>query len=256
MQSQLIRCLARPTLLATRLPGCSLAKPGYSPQIQIMATRTDKRHHGHHGHQHDNRYLVSRDQGDPGVRITRVGLYINLLMAGGKAAGGYLLHSQALMADAFHSLTDLVSDVLTLSTVSYSQRKASSRFPLGYGKIESLGGLGVSGLLLAGGLGLGWHSVEILSNLWLSDVHDEHMDHGLGSLFGHSHSHNPADMGIPNIHAAWIAGGSIIVKEYLYRKSTCAITCESGADRQPCGSQRTRSRPSWRPTRYTIASTR
>ena len=182
--------------------------------------------HHHHHHHHDNTYLTSSNKKDAGVRITRIGLFVNLMMAMGKGLGGYFLNSQALVADAFHSLTDLVSDFLTLATVAWSLKPPTERFPAGYGKIESLGSLGVSSLLLAGGIGLGWHSVEILySQLFLDAAatvaeHSHGHDHSQGTgLFGHSHSHNPADMGIPNVHAAWIAGGSIIVKEYLYRAS-------------------------------------
>ena len=148
-------------------------------------------------------------------------------MAIGKGLGGYFLNSQSLVADAFHSLTDLVSDFLTLATVSWSLKPPTSRFPSGYGKIESLGSLGVSSLLLAGGIGLGWHSCELLYSQFFLDAassiaeHDH--SHG-GGVFGHSHSHNPADMGIPNVHAAWIAVGSIIVKEYLYRASKLRLT--------------------------------
>ncbi|MCJ1272434.1 hypothetical protein MMC21_000220 [Puttea exsequens] len=194
-----------------------------------MTSLTQTRQHGGHSHshahhQHDNTYLVSTNKKDAGVRITRIGLYVNFLMAVGKGLGGYFLNSQSLIADAFHSLTDLVSDFLTLATVSWSLKSPTSRFPSGYGKIESLGSLGVSSLLLAGGIGLGWHSLEILYSQFFFDAaasaaehaHDHGHAHG-GSVFGHSHSHNPADMGIPNVHAAWIAGGSIVVKEYLYR---------------------------------------
>ena len=195
--------------------------------------------HGHsHHHHHDNTYLTSRNKKDAGVRITRIGLLVNCLMAISKGAGGYLLNSQSLLADAAHSLTDLVSDILTLGTVAWSLQPPTSRFPSGYGKIESLGSLGVSGLLLAGGVGLGWHSCEILYNMWLPSLdvlgaarelaghvpehehaHEHaHHSHG-GGIFGHAHSHNLADMGIPNVHAAWIAAASILVKEYLYRAS-------------------------------------
>lgn len=175
------------------------------------------------------------------MRITRIGLYVNFLMALGKGIGGYFLNSQSLIADAFHSLTDLVSDFLTLATVAWSLKSPTARFPGGYGKIESLGSLGVSSLLLAGGLGLGWHSVEILYTSIFTDAaaiaaaHSHHARehahehaHGLASIFSHSHSHNPADMGIPSIHAAWIAGGSIIVKEYLYRTSKASLALVLG----------------------------
>ncbi|KAL6715700.1 mitochondrial metal transporter [Lecanora helva] len=181
-------------------------------------------HHHHHHHHHDNTYLTSTNKKDAGVRITRIGLFVNLAMAIGKGLGGYFFHSQALSADAFHSLTDLVSDFLTLATVAWSLQSPTAKFPAGFGKIESLGSLGVSSLLLAGGIGIGWHSLEILFSQFFLDTvaaaaeHGHAHDHSHGNgLFGHSHSHNPADMGIPNVHAAWIAGGSIIVKEYLYR---------------------------------------
>lgn len=210
------------------LPSRNCFRPQLTP---VMASLTQTRQHGGHAHaghhHHDNTYLTSTNKKDAGVRITRIGLFVNFFMAIGKGLGGYFLNSQALVADAFHSLTDLVSDFLTLATVSWSLKLPTARFPAGYGKIESLGSLGVSSLLLAGGLGLGWHSVEILYSQFFFDAaasaadhaHDHGHSHG-GSLFGHSHSHNPADMGIPNVHAAWIAGGSIIVKEYLYRAST------------------------------------
>lgn len=208
-----------------------------------MGSHSQHRHHGGHSHSHthDNTYLTSTNKKDAGVRITRIGLYVNCLMALGKAMGGYFFNSQSLLADAFHSLTDLVSDILTLSTVAWSLKSPTERFPSGYGKIESLGSLGVSSLLLAGGMGLGWHSCEILYNMWfpveiLGSIGDhaghghDHAHghaHGGGGIFSHSHSHNPADMGIPNIHAAWIAGGSIIVKEYLYRASKSLVQRES-----------------------------
>ena len=178
--------------------------------------------HSHSGHHHhNNSYLTSTNKKDAGVRITRIGLYVNLIMAIGKGFGGYYFHSQALVADAFHSLTDLVSDFMTLGTVSWSLKPPTSRFPSGYGKIESLGSLGVSGLLLTGGILMGLNACEVLYNEFIADAiaHGAH-SHG---LFGHSHSHSSSEFG-PNVNAAWLAAGSIVVKEYLYRASKSHIS--------------------------------
>ena len=175
-------------------------------------------HAGHpHSHHHDNTYLTSTNRRDAGVRITRIGLYVNLVMAMAKGAGGYYFNSQALVADAFHSLTDLVSDFMTLGTVSWSLKSATPRFPSGYGKVESLGSLGVSGLLLAGGVLMGLNACEVLYHEFFADLATSG-GHSQGGMFGHSHSHSSADMG-PNVNAAWLAAGSIVVKEYLYRAS-------------------------------------
>jgi Co/Zn/Cd efflux system component len=61
-------------------------------------TRTHSGHshsHGHHHHHGDNAYLTSGNKKDPGVRITRIGLYVNLGMAIAKGAGGYVFNSKA-----------------------------------------------------------------------------------------------------------------------------------------------------------------
>jgi hypothetical protein len=60
-----------------------------------MTSTTQKRGHaGHHHHVHDNTYLVSKNKHDAGVRITRIGLYVNLGMAVSKGIGGYVFNSQ------------------------------------------------------------------------------------------------------------------------------------------------------------------
>ncbi|KAF3770220.1 hypothetical protein M406DRAFT_335934 [Cryphonectria parasitica EP155] len=179
-----------------------------------MATATQTRTHGghhHHHHPNDNVYLTSQNKNDAGVRITRIGLYSNLGMAVAKFIGGYIFNSQSMIADAWHSLTDLASDVLTLATVSFSLRPPTDRYPSGFGKVESLGSLGVSGMLLAGGIFMGMSSLESLYAHFMMDPAAAHelLHHG------HGHAHGALSMG-PSIHAAWLAAGTVLIKEWLY----------------------------------------
>ncbi|GAB7358597.1 hypothetical protein MBLNU230_g2657t1 [Neophaeotheca triangularis] len=193
-----------------------------------MASKEQARAHAghshghHHHHHHDNTYLTSKNKSDPGVRITRIGLYVNLGMAIAKGAGGYVFNSQALTADALHALTDLVSDITTLATISYSLKSPTERFPQGYGKIESLGALGVSTLLLMGGIGIGVQALTALAMQfapWLADLLSHLSFLGHSHSHGHDHSHGVEGFTGPDINAAWLAGGSIIVKEWLYRRT-------------------------------------
>ncbi|KGY14807.1 hypothetical protein PABG_12301 [Paracoccidioides brasiliensis Pb03] len=212
-----------------------LPRPHLPPLPLITLMTTPKaRSHGHqsHGHSHshchhDTTYLLSTNKSDAAVRITRIGLLSNLLMALSKGVGGYFFNSTALIADAYHSLTDLLSDFMTLGTVSLSLRPPSSRFPLGYGKVESLGALGVSGLLLCGGFLMGLNAVEVLATQffpagaeWAGEWGLLGHGHGHGHAHGHGdhggHGHGPGVLG-PNINAAWLAAGSILVKESLYQ---------------------------------------
>jgi Co/Zn/Cd efflux system component len=61
-----------------------------------MTAQTQTRSHaGHsHHHHHDNTFLLSKNKNDAGVRITRIGLYVNLGMAVSKGFGGYVFNSQ------------------------------------------------------------------------------------------------------------------------------------------------------------------
>lgn len=185
--------------------------------LAMTQTRGHGGHGHHHHHHHDNVYLTSTNKRDAGVRITRIGLASNLAMAIGKFIGGYVFHSQALIADAYHALTDLVSDFLTLGTVAWSLKPPSERFPNGYGKVESIGALGVSGLLLCGGVFMGLNAGQVLLAQFYPDA-AETLAHSGVLGHGHSHSHGINVMG-PSIHAAWLAAGSIVIKEWLYRAS-------------------------------------
>ncbi|KAK1751640.1 cation efflux family-domain-containing protein [Echria macrotheca] len=182
-----------------------------------MASAADQKRghagHGHH-HHHDNVYLTSQNKNDAGVRITRIGLYSNLGMAVAKGAGGYMFNSQSMVADAWHSLTDLASDILTLATVSWSLRPPTDRFPLGFGKVESLGSLGVSSMLLFGGIFMCMNScTSLYAQLFLDpDAAAALLEH---AHHGHSHSHSHGAQG-PSLHAAWLAAGTVAIKEWLY----------------------------------------
>ncbi|KAF4510325.1 hypothetical protein G6O67_002219 [Ophiocordyceps sinensis] len=171
--------------------------------------------HGHGHHHHDNSYLLSANKNDSGVRITRIGLLSNLGMAVAKFIGGWAFNSKAMTADAWHSIADLASDILTLATISWSLKSPSDRFPLGFGKVESLGSLGVSGMLLSGGLYMGWESALSLFGHFNPEAARELLEH-VGHGHGHGHSHSAASLGIPSIHAAWLAAGTILIKEWLY----------------------------------------
>lgn len=58
---------------------------------------------GHHHHHGADPFLTSKDKTDPGVRITRIGLFVNLGMVVTKGLGGWVFNSQALVL--FHSFS-------------------------------------------------------------------------------------------------------------------------------------------------------
>ncbi|CAD6909540.1 unnamed protein product [Tilletia controversa] len=200
--------------------------------------------HSHaHGHDHgsaaeaDALLAALKGRGDRGSNITLLGLFANILLSASKGLAGVYLNSAALLADAAHSLSDMFSDLVTLFCWKMSQLPASETHPLGYGKYETMGGLGVSLVLVAGSLGIGFHSyglllealqptlahaphaIQVLSS-WtgsLASVGAHLHDHGGGAEAGHSHSHHgAAEGGVLDPNAMWFALMSILVKEWLY----------------------------------------
>lgn len=49
---------------------------------------------------------------------------------------------------ALHSLSDMISDCVTLGTVNYSRRPPNKKWIYGYGKLETVSSLFVAGILL------------------------------------------------------------------------------------------------------------
>lgn len=110
---------------------------------------------------------------------------------------------------------------MTLATVGWSLKPPSDRFPSGYGKIESLGSLGVSGILLGGGFLMGWTALIAIAQQFFPGAAEVAANWGL-LPHSHGHAHGAGDLG-PNINAVWLAAGSIVIKEWLYRASRCNI---------------------------------
>ena len=60
-------------------------------------------------------------------RVTICGAIVNCLLAGCQVVFGIIGHSQALLADGFHTLSDLFSDFIVLFAVSQSSHAADDR---------------------------------------------------------------------------------------------------------------------------------
>lgn len=92
---------------------------------------------------------------------TVIGIVVNLLLAVLKTIGGILGNSRALIADAVHSASDVVSSVAVLVGIRAAQKPPDSEHPYGHGKSENVATLIVAILLVIVGF-------EIIYNAILS----------------------------------------------------------------------------------------
>ncbi|KAJ1822883.1 mitochondrial metal transporter [Coemansia sp. RSA 2599] len=199
-----------------------------------------------HSHSHSTSETAAKmdllEHHQAGSRITLIGMGANMGMTVAKGVAGVYFHSSALLADAAHSLSDILGDIVTLYTFRKSRKPADLTHPYGYGRYEALGTLFVSAFLVAAGVGIGTHAFEnvvrFLPDLFAATVSSGAVESareilgsgdaaggsGMSSLFslGHDHSHAAAHKVVDGSvvvdpRAIWFAIGSIAINEALFQ---------------------------------------
>ena len=81
-------------------------------------------------------------------QITYVGMAVNISLSLLKIVSGVLVCSIALLADGFHSLSDLATDVAVLVGTYFGSKEADHEHPYGHGRIETVSAALVGLILL------------------------------------------------------------------------------------------------------------
>ena len=127
-------------------------------------------------------------------RVTIVGSVVNLLLVVFKFIAGILGRSTAMIADAVHSLSDFVTDIVVIVFVRISGKPADECHDYGHGKFETLATVIISLALFAVGVGILVGGVKDIAAVI-----------------------NGAILPKPSIIALIAAVVSILAKELLYR---------------------------------------
>lgn len=125
---------------------------------------------------------------------TIIGSIANFLLVLLKFVAGFIGNSAAMIADAVHSLSDFVTDVIVIVFVRFAHKPKDELYAYGYGKYETLATAIIGVLLFIVGSGILWNG-------------------------GWKIYHYFADGTLPEPHiiAFYMALVSIAVKELLYR---------------------------------------
>jgi len=123
-------------------------------------------------------------------RVTYAGMAVNIAIAVLKGCVGVVFSSQALFADAVHSLSDLVTDFAVVFGVRYWSAPADEEHPYGHGKIEALVTLFIAIALVVVAYELGAHAIRSLAS---------------------------GESSVPGLPALFVALISVASKEWLFR---------------------------------------
>lgn len=107
---------------------------------------------------------IMDENGKQAIQVTILGVVTNLLLALLKGAVGVLAHSSAMVSDAVHSLSDLISDIVTLWAIYVSRIPKDENHPYGHGKFETLGTLFIALMLILAAIGTAANSFSHIEN--------------------------------------------------------------------------------------------
>lgn len=126
--------------------------------------------------------------------VTGAGSIVNVVLFAFKLIAGILGKSSAMIADAVHSLSDLLTDIIIIVFVKLSTKPADKTHSYGHGKFETLATLLVAIILILVGIGImvdgGDKIIKIISG---------------------------ENLPKPRMIALWAAIISILLKEILFR---------------------------------------
>ena len=127
-------------------------------------------------------------------KVTLAGSAVNAVLIALKFIAGILGRSSAMVADAVHSLSDFVTDIIVLVFVRISGKPHDKTHDYGHGKFETLATLIIGLILIGAGAGLMAGGISLV----------------IDSLHGHS-------LPRPTWLALSVAAISVVSKEILYR---------------------------------------
>ena len=95
-------------------------------------------------------------------RLSRIGIFGNVLLSAFKLIAGVFGKSGAMVSDAVHSLSDVFATLIAWIGVRLSRQKEDAEHPYGHERLECVASL-ILGLILAGtGIGIGWTGIRKL----------------------------------------------------------------------------------------------
>lgn len=101
-------------------------------------------------------------------RVTLLGSMVNLLLLVFKFVAGVLGHSAAMIADAVHSLSDFVTDLIVIVFVKISSKPEDADHAYGHGKYETLASCIIGLALIVVGVMMGYNAtvkiVDVVKN--------------------------------------------------------------------------------------------
>ncbi|MEO0281027.1 MAG: cation diffusion facilitator family transporter [candidate division WOR-3 bacterium] len=101
-----------------------------------------------------------------GIKVTLIGLLVNIILTLLKIFLGIVGKSKALIADGFHSLSDFITDIIVIFGLKFSSKPVDESHDYGHGKIETFATFVVGIFLIFVGVFIFYSSVKTIFSIF------------------------------------------------------------------------------------------
>lgn len=108
----------------------------------------------------ENKENGSQTQQKIAMRVSGVSITVNLVLSLFKLLAGILAHSGAMLSDAVHSASDVISTIVVIIGVKLSGKKSDAEHQYGHERLECVSTIILAGLLFATGVGIGMSGIK------------------------------------------------------------------------------------------------
>lgn len=145
--------------------------------------------------EHMEKSFKRTDEADKQIamRVSGISIVVNIVLSLLKLLAGIVAHSGAMISDAVHSASDVVSTIVVIIGVQFANKKSDAKHPYGHERLECVSSIVLAGLLFVTGIGIGISGIEKI----------------LAGTAGE-------ELSVPGILALIAAVASIMVKEWMY----------------------------------------
>lgn len=106
--------------------------------------------------------MVKQKQENLAMRVSAVTILGNLILTVFKLAAGILAHSGAMISDAVHSASDVLSTFVVIAGVKLSGKESDKEHPYGHERFECVAAVILSVMLAITGAGIGWAGIQTI----------------------------------------------------------------------------------------------
>ncbi|HOJ64206.1 MAG TPA: cation diffusion facilitator family transporter [Spirochaetota bacterium] len=106
--------------------------------------------------------FTEKEREKQATQITIVGFIVNLILTAAKFIAGIIGKSNAMVADAVHSLSDFLTDIIVIVFIKVASKPKDKNHHYGHGKFEIFATIIIGVFLVLVALGLIWNGIKLI----------------------------------------------------------------------------------------------